>query len=106
MLSWPGTQQVKFPPEVVWAYGGYFTVILALAYIPTYLHLQSVGKNLRDDTFPLLTPAHKSFKDRQERREEVDELLELQTGPLGNMKTNVAILAPLASSLVSVLLGG
>ena len=103
LLAWD--PKISFPEEIVLVYGAYFTIVLALTYVPTFMELQSEGQRLRDEEFPAVPPEDPSFADRQGRRQSIDSALELEVGALTKLKTTMAVFAPLASGLVSILLG-
>jgi hypothetical protein len=98
---------VDFPPEYVLLHGAYFTGLLALVYIPTYTRLVAVGGDILDSVFPLTAPdvELRRLAEWQSNRKSLEELLQLRSGALDNLRASVAILAPLASGTASVLLG-
>jgi hypothetical protein len=96
-----------YPPEFVLLYGAYFTGLLALVYIPTYTRLVTVGQTILDTAFPFTSPDVELTKlaDWQSHRKSLEELLQLRATALDNLRASVSILAPLASSAISILLG-
>jgi hypothetical protein len=94
----------SFPPEYVLLYGAYFSAVLALLYAPTYSRLLSVGGQLRDSFFPLESPRSETWSDWYDKRKRLEELLKLQVTAGESFRTGVAILTPLASGLVGLLL--
>jgi hypothetical protein len=102
-----GGSQHDYPPEYVLLHGAYFTGLLALVYIPTYSRLLAVGSDLLDMLFPISSPTLdlKNFSSWQSNRKGLEELLELKSSALENLRASVAILTPLASSAVSILIG-
>ena len=97
----------QFPPEYVLLQGAYFTGLLALVYIPTFTILAGVGAGLVETVYPVKAPGldWEHFSDWQENRERLEDFLELRSGALHNFGASVAILAPVATSVVAVLLG-
>lgn len=97
----------KFPPEYVLLQGAYFTALLALVYIPTYTILAQAGASFVDSIYPITAPdldwAHLSRW--RANRKSLEEFLQLQSGAVHNLRASVAIMAPVATSVVSVLLG-
>ncbi|MGZ6706632.1 MAG: hypothetical protein ACXVFN_06775 [Solirubrobacteraceae bacterium] len=110
-ISWSRVQHSAlppdqiFPPEQVLLAGVYFTGLLALLAIPNYERLRSAGGRLRDEQFPVRWPPEPGWKERLDERRAVDGLLKLELSPAASFRAAVAILAPLASSLVSRVLG-
>ena len=95
-----------FPPELVLLYGTYFSLLLALAYAPTHLALQATGRYLRDTYCPMPQPDSASWVSWYTHRKGIEELLQFQLSTRASVQTGVAIVAPLAGSVVSVLFGG
>jgi hypothetical protein len=91
--------------EVVWIFGGYFTVVLALVFIPTYVQILSAGARIRDLFHPIVAPDSPDYESRQVARDRLEELLQLQVSPTERLKGALPILAPLVGSFLSVLLG-
>jgi hypothetical protein len=94
-----------FPPELVLVYGAYFTALVALIYAPTYITLVATGRKLVDDLLPMPSPKSETWDDWYDRRKDLEELLQLQQGAAKNFQAGFAILAPLAGSIIAVLLG-
>lgn len=95
----------SFPPELVLAYGAYFTALVVLIYAPAYLALIQAGRQLRDDLFPIPSPQSEGWHDWYSNRSDLEELLQLQQRGLENLESGIAILAPLAGSIVTLLVG-
>jgi hypothetical protein len=86
--------------EVVWAYGLYYTALLALSYAPTYVGLLTTGRSVRDELTGDPPEAGLDLEKWLRRRTELDGLLGLQQGPLGNLKAGIFILSPLLTSII------
>jgi hypothetical protein len=96
-----------FPPEYVLLQGAYFTGLLALVYIPSYTLLAAIGGDLIDAAYPI-KGAHLEWDNLahwQANRKSLEELLQLRSGAVDNLRASVSILAPAASSVIAVLLG-
>ena len=97
----------RVPPEYVLLQGAYFTGLLALVYIPTYTLFAVAGGDLVDSIYPVNTPdldwGHLSRW--RANRKSLEELLQLQSGAVHNFRASVAILSPVATSAVTVLMG-
>jgi len=102
-----GGDPAKFPPEYVLLQGAYFTALLALVYIPTFTILAAIGTDLVDSTYPVTAPAldWDDLARWQTNRKSLEELLQLGSGAVHNLRASVSILAPVATSVVTVLLG-
>jgi hypothetical protein len=102
-----GGSPSDFPPEFILLHGAFFTGLLALVYIPTYTRLNAAGSELLDSLFPLSAPEFdvKKVSEWQANRKSLEELLQVKSDPLQNLRASVAILTPLASSTISILLG-
>ncbi len=93
----------EFPAASVLVYGGFFSLLLALVYLPVQLRVLELGRHLRDDAAPVASSDHwrgDAFK----RRGEAEALLNLSAGPVASLQAGLAILAPLATALVAALL--
>jgi hypothetical protein len=102
-----GGLPAKFPPEYVLLHGAYFTGLLALVYVPTYTRLMAAGGALLDSVFPVTAPdvELRNLAQWQLNRKSLEELLQLRSSAVDNLRASVIILAPLASSTISILLG-
>lgn len=91
-----------FPASYPLLYGGFFTIVLAFVYIPAYLSLQQLGNSLVDGCWPV--PSTKPGKDWYEHRQSASAALGLTVSAKDSFQAGAAILAPLATSIVTVLL--
>ena len=96
----PGPPDV--PSHVVWAYGLYFTAVLALSYGPTYIALMSVGRSIRDTITGDAPVDPSKVEDWLRRRQDLGGLLQLSQGPLSNIKSAILVVSPLLSSLLTM----
>jgi hypothetical protein len=96
-----------FPMGYVLLQGAYFTGLLALVYIPTYTVLAAIGADLVDSAYPITEsdPDLEHLSRWQANRKSLEELLQLRSGAVHNLRASVSILAPAASSVIAVLLG-
>jgi hypothetical protein len=105
----PGATQAAeaiFPQETVLANGVFFSTLLGLMYLPAEQRLQSFGARLRDALCPPRWPPDPDWQAHASERSALGEVLMLDVSVAGRLRAGVAILAPLASSLVSQALGG
>lgn len=102
-----GGSPSAFPPEYVLLHGAYFTGLLALVYVPTYTRLAAAGGAILDSVFAVTAPEVelRKLSDWQSNRKSLEELLQLRSSALDNMRASVVILAPLGSAMLSVVLG-
>jgi hypothetical protein len=100
-----GGNSSDFPPEFVLLQGAYFTGLLALVYIPTYTILSGIGEDLLESAYPVTAPDldWEHLYRWQWNRRGLEELLQLRSGPVANLRASVSILAPVATSVISVL---
>jgi hypothetical protein len=103
IVTWTGDRSV-YPIDEFWTFGGYFAVLLALAYVPSYLALNGAGQRLRGAYYDLIPPSADGFETRQRQRQGFDDLLGLRLDVIGSVKQFSPILAPLVGSLVAALL--
>ena len=96
---------LEFDPKYVALYGLFFTLLLALAFAPSYLALRSAARELREGTLPLPPPTASDFDEVRQKRETLDELLQTNLSAFGSFKAGIAILSPLAGSLMALVLG-
>ena len=99
-----GVPADKIPPTIIIAYGAAITGLAALLFVPTYVSWQGLVFDLRDQLHPIPEnglPSH----DWHQGRSDFDALLSARLTPGSIFAAAFGILAPLASSLVTVLLG-
>src|SRR5919204_2007616 len=95
----------SFPREYVLLYGAFFTLLLAVWYTPVYLKLLEVGRANLEAACPLEEPKSPGWLPAYEKRKKLEEHLQLEVATSASFRAGVAILAPLASALVALLLG-
>jgi hypothetical protein len=94
----------NFPSHVVIIYGLIFTLLLLFIYVPTYINLTNVGRDLCNAKYPY--PQHlDDLKNVMEKRKTLDELLQTNIGIAENLKNGIFTLSPLISGLIAGLLG-
>jgi hypothetical protein len=93
-----------FPIEYVLLYGVFFTLILTVIYLPTYVRLQSAGRWLVEHYVSLCEPTSPDWDSRYAKRTQLIQLLQLELSLSGSLQAAAAILAPLATSLLGLLL--
>jgi hypothetical protein len=96
---------VKFPSQYVLIFGLYYSALIALAYAPSYVAMRAAGEAIRDRGAPLVSPLDPKFGDVVAKRKTLDELMQLNLSASSSFKAGVAILTPLAGSLVALLIG-
>jgi hypothetical protein len=102
-----GGDPADFPSEYVLLQGAYFTGLLALVYIPTFTVLAAIGADLLESVYPIKKPDVDwgNLSRWQANRKSLEELLQLRSGAVDNLRASVSILAPTATSIIAVLLG-
>lgn len=84
-------------------YGAFFTM-LALVYAPIYFTLLQVGRANVDAACKMAEPASTTWLATYEKRRKLEEHVQLEIATSASFRTGVAILAPLTSALVALLL--
>jgi hypothetical protein len=95
----------SFSATMVLVYGAGFTAMLALVYVPAYLSMQAAGRRLLEASAPLQLPDSPTFDANQKTRGAFEELLQLKVGPRDSFKIATAVLAPIVTGVVSVIIG-
>ena len=95
------TPAANFPISSVLVYGGFFSLLLALIYVPVQLRVIQLGIRLRDGAVPITAT---DGLDKFKRRGEAETVLQLTTGPIASMQAGLAVLAPLLTALLAQLL--
>ena len=104
-----------FPHPLIAVFGGVFTVLLGMAYAPAYLALRTLGSNIRDSIIPRAPGEDptdekdgglESVEKWAENRGKLDDLLQLQIRDWRSFGPQVAIVAPLATGLLTRFIGG
>jgi hypothetical protein len=88
----PAVELSLVPPQFVYLYGLFFSVILATFYIPVFFHLRSKGR--------ALNRALKKYASIPDDMEVSLERLEMNESVMDNLKMALTILAPLISSFL------
>ena len=99
--TYPNCTQVPFDEQYILAYGLLFTGVLGLAFVPSYFFMRRAGAALRDRSYPLPEPGDAGFFDVVDNRNSFDTLLQTNLSATATFKAGVAILTPLAASLLS-----
>jgi hypothetical protein len=94
-----------FPREYVLIYGAFFTLLLALLYAPVYFRLLEVGREHVNAACKAEEPDSEAWLPAYEKRKKLEELLQLEVTTSAGFRSGVAILTPLGSALVALLLG-
>lgn len=100
------TDRLQFASEYVVAYGLFFTGLLAIGFAPAFLAMRGAGARLRDSAHPLSAPNDADFAEVIARRAALDVVLETNLSASATFKAGVAILTPLAGSLLGLVLPG
>ena len=95
----------KFDRLYVALYGLFFSVLLAVAFAPSYIALRTTGKGLRDRALPLPAPTESSFDEINRKREALDASLQTNLSALPTVKAGVSILSPFILSLIPLVFG-
>ncbi len=93
-------------PLVILIVGAYYTLLLAVSFVPAHLALQQAGRRIRDRSYPPLPLGADGYKARLDERSTADRALGLDAGPGLALRQHIALLAPLGGGIVSALLAG
>lgn len=94
-----------FSATMVLAYGAAYTAVLAVLYVPPYVNMQASSRRLTEALYPPLLPGEDGFADRQQHRSDLAGILRTDVAAPDSLKVAAAVLAPLVSGLVAVLVG-
>lgn len=97
------TPTASFPPETPVLYGGFFTVVLAILYVPASTSLQRQARALVDACWPVPAAA-KPDETWYRNRQNAETALGLNVSVRDSFQTGAAILAPLVTSVITVIL--
>lgn len=100
------TDRLQFASEYVVAYGLFFTGLLAIGFAPAFLAMRGAGARLRDSAHPLTAPNDADFTEVIAKRAALDVILETNLSASATFKAGVAILTPLAGSMLGLVLPG
>lgn len=93
-------------PESVLLYGLFLSTLLAAAYAPAFGALRGAGERVLEELERSPAPGDPDWPLGTPRRRDLRAYLELDAGFIESMRVGIAVLAPLTSGLVSLLLPG
>ena len=91
-----------YPPELVLVYGGMYTIVVALIYVPVYASLLRFGRKIRDAWLPLPLLNSEAWRDVHAKRRDFEQVLQLSLTSSHGYQAGIAILAPLIGRIISV----
>ena len=94
---------VDIPDQAFWAYGLYYTTLLALSYVPTYIGLITTGRFIRDSVIGGAPFGPTEVEGWLRRRDELTGLLQISQGPVARLKGAIFVVSPLLASVLSTL---
>jgi hypothetical protein len=97
--------RADFPPVDVLYYGAYYSVLLALIYLPVYAVFRGAGHRLLDALLPLPSDEKARWADFYADRKALEAVLEIDVVTTKGLQTALAIGAPLITSAIGLLLG-
>jgi hypothetical protein len=100
-----GTPAQRFQPEVVLMYGGFFTVVSMALFIPIFVAWRGRCHRFIDAIYPLPADARPS-EDWMSGRSRLAQLLGTEQTVAKTLAAAFGILAPLATSVLSVVIPG
>jgi hypothetical protein len=90
---------------LVLAYGAGYTAMLAIVYVPAYLSMQAAGRRILESYLPMQLPDSPTYDEYQQTRRAWEDLLQLKVGPADSFRIGTAVLAPIVTALITVLVG-
>jgi hypothetical protein len=96
--------EAAFGTTFVYLYGAFFTALLAIAYIPTFLAWRDLADRVVGEVF-LVPHTGKPPQEWQTERKGLIELLKLDVGVGSQFTAAFGLLAPFASGVVTALIG-
>jgi hypothetical protein len=100
-----GLPDQRFPAELVLLYGAFFTLVTLLIYVPAYVTWRSRAHDFTDAVYPL-PPDARPEEDWSTGRTRLIQLLGADAPVSKNLTAAFGILAPLATSVLSVVVPG
>ncbi len=101
MLIAAGMDSARIPQLAVLTYGLYFTGVIILVYLPTYLTLNGTGRKAVEKIYPI--DQLQNFSDVLEKRKGLEEKLHLNFNLDQSLRTGLVLLSPLITGLLSIL---
>jgi hypothetical protein len=96
---------LEAPIEYVWIHGIVHSLVLALAYAPTHAQLLRAINSLRNREAPLPEAGDAEMAQKIVKRRELEQMIGLESAGLGSLGSGWPVLLPMASSLLSTILG-
>jgi hypothetical protein len=93
-----------FPPTLTLAYGGYFTALVALVYLPAMTQIQRSGTRCLNFTHPTPSMVDPEWNQKAADRQTLRNHLRLDATPTESLRSGLAIGAPLLAGALSLLL--
>ena len=90
--------------ETVVLFGLYWTTFLAVGYVPVHLTMHQVGLKIRDEMVREWRGSESDCAIWDEPREKVSQALGLSDNPLDFPKSALAVLTPLFSGILSIMI--
>jgi hypothetical protein len=98
-----GAPADDYPVDRVLVYGGFFTVLIILTFVPAYVAWQERVIGVRDELWPVPKNGVAPH-DWYQARSDFDTLLSVRSGVGSILTATFSVLAPLAGSLVTALI--
>jgi hypothetical protein len=105
LIQWRPATADRFPAELVLLYGGFFTVLLAAAAVPTYGRLHRRATAVVEVLFPPLNPSPDGqWQKRLQERHDLAGYVQADSSFLQSFQATVLVAGPLLTGLLSLLI--
>jgi hypothetical protein len=102
-LATGSVTEENYPFILLLLFGAYYSLLIALIYLPAYATLLAAGDHLLNTFFPLPSPGGEAWQRVYVKRKELEDFLELKVSPEQRLATMITLLAPLVSGFLSYL---
>lgn len=93
----------SYPPVLLILLGVYYTLLIAVVYLPAHLSLAWLGQRLLDRYFALPSPGSEGWAEKHAGRKQLEGLLELEVSGAQRLVTSLTLLSPFVSGIFSLL---
>jgi hypothetical protein len=96
---------LQFDKKWILVYGLMLPLFLGIVFTPSYIALRYAARSLRDRTLKLPPPTAPTFSTVRDQQKQFDDYLQTKLTAMTSIKSALAILSPLAGSLIALAFG-